>query len=117
MGAEELTGNFTRSVLHRESSQVPWADRGGDVGEGTVEVSLKHADTSQETGRDNGRPPRENGDIQNLVVASIKKRHCGGKVKQWELQRQRLRCRDVCSWQENQHLNLRRAVLDAWSCI
>lgn len=58
--------------------------------EGTVEVSLKHADMSQETGQDNGRHTGKNGDIQNLVVASIKKLHCGGEVKQWELQRQRL---------------------------
>lgn len=41
MGAE-LTGNFTHSValpytvLDREISQIPWADQGGDVGEGTV---------------------------------------------------------------------------------
>lgn len=47
MGAEELTRNFPRSValpstvLDRESSQVPRADWGGDVGEGTVEVNLK----------------------------------------------------------------------------
>lgn len=70
MGAEELTGNFPRSVAlpstvpDRESSQVPWADWGRDVGEGTVEVSLKHAHMSQETGRDSGRHTgKKNGDI------------------------------------------------------